>query len=130
MRIKFDATVKLDPVALEKLKQAARDALPMAMDAFQTEVNNAQVIPRDHGDLMASQGVSYNQTTQGLVAYLSYNTPYARRLYYNPQYNFRTDKNTNARGKWLEDWINGPRKEFLPFAFGEFWKKQSGGLIK
>lgn len=29
-------------------------------------------------------------------------TPYARRLYYNPQYNFSTDVNKNARGLWFE----------------------------
>jgi Minor capsid protein len=29
-------------------------------------------------------------------------TPYAKRLYYNPQYNFSKDKNPNARGLWFE----------------------------
>jgi hypothetical protein len=31
-----------------------------------------------------------------------WNTKYARRLYYNPQYNFAKDKNPNARGLWFE----------------------------
>lgn len=31
-----------------------------------------------------------------------WNTPYARRLYYNPQYNFSKDKNPNAGGLWFE----------------------------
>ena len=29
-------------------------------------------------------------------------TPYARRLFYNPQYNFSKDANPNARGLWAE----------------------------
>ena len=29
-------------------------------------------------------------------------TKYARRLYYNPQYNFSKDVNSNARGLWFE----------------------------
>lgn len=29
-------------------------------------------------------------------------TPYARRLYYNPQYKFRKDVNPNAAGLWFE----------------------------
>ncbi|MCD3473309.1 minor capsid protein, partial [Streptococcus equi subsp. equi] len=33
---------------------------------------------------------------------VSWHTPYARRLYYNPQYNFSKDKNPNAQGKWFE----------------------------
>lgn len=34
---------------------------------------------------------------------LVWQTPYARRLYYNPQYNFSKDKNPNARGLWFEE---------------------------
>lgn len=128
--MKFDVKVTFDPAAIAKLEQAAKEAMALMMDALQTEVNNAQVVPRDHGDLMLSQSVSYNATDKGITAYLSYNTPYARRLYFHPEYNFRLDKNSNARGKWLEDWIFGPRKDFIPDTFGKFWKQNSGGLIK
>lgn len=42
-----------------------------------------------------------------------WDVPYARRLYWNPQYNFSTDKNSKAQGLWfeaakasdLQDWI-------------------------
>lgn len=42
-----------------------------------------------------------------------WDTPYARKLYWNPQYNFSSDKNPNAQGLWFEaakandlkDWI-------------------------
>lgn len=33
---------------------------------------------------------------------LRWDTPYARRLYYNPQYDFQTDVNPNASGLWFE----------------------------
>ena len=33
---------------------------------------------------------------------IMWDTPYARRLYYNPQYNFSTDRNPNAQGLWFE----------------------------
>ena len=33
---------------------------------------------------------------------LMWDMPYARRLYYNPQYNFSTDRNPNAQGLWFE----------------------------
>lgn len=127
---KIDVKVTIDPGAVAQLQKAAIKAMEMAMDSLQTEVNNAGVIPRDHGDLMASQSVTIIETSKGVIASLGYNTPYARRLYFNPQYNFRTDKNPNARGKWLEDWITLGRKDFLPHAFATFWKAQSGGLIK
>lgn len=45
---------------------------------------------------------------------LIWSTPYARRLYFNPQYEFSRDKNPNAQGLWyeaakanhLQDWVN------------------------
>lgn len=51
---------------------------------------------------------------------VSWHTPYARRLYYNPQYNFSKDKNPNAQGKWFEaakvehmdHWLDLTRKAF------------------
>ncbi|MGH1117209.1 minor capsid protein, partial [Bacillus paranthracis] len=33
---------------------------------------------------------------------LVWNTPYARRLYYNPHYNFSKDENPYASGLWFE----------------------------
>lgn len=33
---------------------------------------------------------------------IMWQTPYARRLYYNPKYNFSKDVNPNARGLWFE----------------------------
>ncbi|WP_281659125.1 minor capsid protein [Halobacillus sp. Cin3] len=44
---------------------------------------------------------------------LTWDTPYARRLYYNPQFNFDKDKNPSAGGLWFEfaksiyydDWV-------------------------
>lgn len=51
---------------------------------------------------------------------LIWNTPYARKLYYNPNYNFSTDKNPKASGLWfeqaksrnLDDWVKGAEKAF------------------
>lgn len=34
--------------------------------------------------------------------YITWNEPYARKLYYNPQYNFSKDTNPQAGGLWFE----------------------------
>ena len=33
--------------------------------------------------------------------------PYARRLYYHPEYHFNKEHNPNAGGKWLAPWLKG-----------------------
>ena len=54
--------------------------------------------PMDEGELVRS-GIRTSSLGSGFIQWV---TPYAKRLYYNPQYNFATDKNPNAQGLWFE----------------------------
>lgn len=45
-------------------------------------------------------------------------TPYARRLYFHPEYNFQKVNNPNAQGLWAEPWLpGGDRENFIPDTF-------------
>ena len=48
----------------------------------------------------------------------------------NPQYNFRTDLNSNAQGLWLHMYIDGDKKAFVRDAFKELLKRNAKGVIK
>lgn len=122
MRIK----VTLNQANINKLAQAAVQALPLTMEAMKSEVNNMQVVPKNIGDLEESVVVG---AANGM-GFISYNTPYARRLYYNPQFNFRTDKNPNAQGRWLDPFIYGDKKDWLSKTYGIFLAQNAGGVIK
>ena len=61
----------------------------------------------------------------GIVS-LNTSTPYARRMYFHPEYNFQTTENPNAQGNWYEPWINGKNKNFCKNAFSQFYKKEAG----
>lgn len=64
-------------------------------------------IPKDTGALETSSRIISSATQ------ISWNTPYARRLYYGVGFNFSHDVNPNARAMWFEhaksnylsDWI-------------------------
>ena len=124
--MKIKATLKLNPQAIKKIEDAARKALPLTMEAMKTEINNMQVVPKETGALEESAATG----AEGNRGFISYNTPYARRLYYNPQYNFRQDKNPNAQGRWMDSFIHGPKKDWLSKTYGKFLKQLSGGVIK
>lgn len=124
--MKIKATLKLNQEAIEKIQDAAIKALPLTMEAMKTEINNMQVVPKETGNLEESAKTG----AEGNKGYISYNTPYARRLYYHPEYNFRQDKNPNAQGRWMDSFIYGPKKDWLAKAYGEFLKRLSGGVIK
>ena len=70
--------------------------------------------------------MDYSKAKDGKVTLIS-STPYARRLYYHPEYNFQTKENPNAKGHWYEDWESGgSRANFAPNAFKQFYKKVGG----
>ena len=124
--MKIKATLKLNQEAIEKIQDAVIKALPLTMEAMKTEINNMQVVPKETGNLEESAKTG----AEGNKGYISYNTPYARRLYYHPEYNFRQDKNANAQGRWMDSFIHGSKKDWLAKVFGEFLKRLSGGVIK
>jgi len=124
--IKVKAKLKLNQKAIRKIEEAAIKTLPLTMEAMKSEINNMQVVPKETGNLEESAKTG----VEGNKGYISYNTPYARRLYYHPEYNFRKDKNPNAQGRWMDSFIYGPKKDWLAKAYGEFLKRLSGGVIK
>ena len=125
MRVK--STVDLNMPRIRQLTQAAVTALELTAEALHTEVIQAQVFPFDTGNLQ-NEGtfVDYSESAQGKVTLVS-NTPYARRMYYHPEYYFQTGENPNARGEWYEDWMTGGRQEdFAVKTFRKFYKKAGG----
>lgn len=84
------------PKMLSKSK-SAKDKLQMAY-SMQVLKDSNKYGPLRDGFLIAS-GLTYSNLSTGM---LKWQTPYARRLYYNPQFNFSTDKNPLAGGLWFE----------------------------
>lgn len=125
--IKATSTVKLNMPRIRQLSQAAVSALEKTAEALHTEVVQAQVFPFDTGNLQnESTFVDYSESKGGKVTLVS-STPYARRLYYHPEYNFQTHENPNAKGGWYEDWLAGGSKaDFAKKAYKQFYKREGG----
>ncbi len=125
--IKVNSRVKIDQIAIKKLTRSAAVALEKTAEALKTEVIHAQVIPFDKGTLQGEGfAIDYSESDQGVVT-LKHITPYARRLYFHPEYDFQTTENPNARGEWYEDWMLGGEKEdFAGKAFVQIYKRESG----
>lgn len=121
------SSVKLNWGRIHQLTQAAVTALEQTAEALHTEVVQAQVMPFETGCLQNENTfVDYSKSAQGQVALVS-STPYARRLYYHPEYHFQTDENPFAGGAWLEPWLpGGLNQDFAQRAFRRFYKRASG----
>ena len=113
------SSVKLNWGRIHQLTQAAVTALEQTAEALHTEVVQAQVMPFETGCLQNENTfVDYSKSAQGQVALVS-STPYARRLYYHPEYHFQTDENP----PWLPGGLN---QNFAQRAFRRFYKRASG----
>lgn len=118
--------VKLNTPKIKQLTRATTTALEKTMSALHTEVVKAQVMPFDTGNMQNdSTYEDYSKSSKGQVSLIT-STPYARRMYYHPEYNFQTTENANAQGNWYEPWISGKNKNFCKNAFSQFYKKEAG----
>lgn len=126
--IKVNSVIKMNFPKIKELTDAQVTALEHTAEEVRREVKDAQVFPRDTGNLQnESTFVDYSQARQGKVSLVS-TAPYARRLYFHPEYHFQTKENPNAKGKWYEDWIppNGPVSDFAPETFKKIYKRLTG----
>ncbi len=122
-------TVELDHMKLKQLHQAHLQALEMTAESVLSDIKTSGVVPKDTSTLEDSGFVDSNGINRGYTRII-FDTPYARRLYYHPEYNFRTDKNPNAQGKWMQAYIDGPKKDFVKNAYVENFKRLSKGIVK
>lgn len=125
--IKVNSTIKMDWGKVQKLTDAAALALEQTAEYLHTEVVQAQVMPFDTGNLQnESTFIDKTNSREGKVSLVS-STPYARRLYFHPEYHFQKHENPNAGGKWYKDWLPGGGKEKdCKQAFKQIYKRITG----
>lgn len=122
--MKVNTTIKLNVPFIKKLSNTAVIALEQTAEALHTEVVQAQVIPRNTGALQNEKMfVDTSESKSGKVT-IVHEGPYARRLYFHPEYNFQTGENPNAKGLWYEDWQEGGEYgDFCKNTYEKFYRR-------
>ena len=122
--------LKLYPDKIKSLEKACKTSLEKTGNAVLSDIKTSQVVPKDTSTLENSGFVDTTGISWGYLR-IMFDTPYARRLYWHPEYNFRHDKNPNAKGLWMQDYEQGGQKEnYMKNVFTMFLKRNSGGIIK
>ena len=114
-----------DKKGLQKVDKAMERALALSGYVLQDDIREEQVIPRMDGTLSGEAfNVNVSTAKHGWIRF-SFDTPYARRLYFHPEYHFHHepwvdskgrnhDGNPNAQGLWVEPWMEGGIYEKRP----------------
>lgn len=148
--MKVTSKFTINRIRLKQLSTAAVVSLEQTGEALKTEVQQAEVIPRDTGNLQGeSFWVDRKDSQQGRVR-LVHSAPYARRVYFNPEgYRFhrsawesfetvtgkngksrkkkvKHDGNKNARDHWYEPWLpGGERADFCLKTFARLYRRNA-----
>ena len=113
--------VELNMSVLAMLDGAQYTALAQTGDATLTELRDRQVMPFDTGNLQ-NDSTFVDDSQKDKVSIVS-STPYARRLYFHPEYNFKRGNNTSAGGKWFDSLLND---NFIRDAYASLLKRLGG----
>lgn len=121
-----NSKITINTAKLKQLTQAQAKSLAQTADALLTDLRDEQYMPFDTGNLQNdSTVVDDSQKDKGRVSIVS-TTPYARRLYFHPEINFRTVNNAKAGAEWFEPYISGRKKNFARDAFAKLYKRNGG----
>lgn len=123
------ATVTLNIPNINKLIQAAQEAQKQTTYTVKDDIIDTQVTPKLTGNLESTASVDESNVENGETS-ISFDTPYARRMYFHPEYNFHQDKNANAQGLWMQSYIDGDKQEMVADEFAKAFKNNAGGIIK
>lgn len=125
--INVKSVINLDLPKIRQLTDAQITALEQTAEALHTEVVQAQVMPRDTGALQnESTFLDRSESSHGKVSIVS-SAPYARRLYFHPEYHFSKVANPNAKGMWYADWLPGGKEfDFAVKTFKELYRRIAG----
>ena len=125
--IQVSSRIKINLPRIRQLEAAQVTALEQTAEALHTEVVQEQVFPFDTGALQNENTfVDTTENRSGRMSLVS-STPYARRMYFHPEYHFKKDENPNARGKWYTDWLpGGPKADFCRDAYKQIYRRLTG----
>jgi hypothetical protein len=103
------ATLKINlyPQVIKKVLDNAVYALEhTGQDILDITIKEGK-IPYETGELQNSAKVVIDKV-KGSVSII-HSAPYAQRLYFNPAFNFRKDKNPKAQALWYDNWFGSDR---------------------
>lgn len=120
-------SIKLNQSKINKLVEANKQAFKLTVEDVLKDIKDSQVVPKDTGNLESTGSIEF---VSEAVASIVFDTPYAKRLYWHPEYNFKTDKNSSAQGRWMDMYISGTKRDFVKERYFVYLKELSKGLVR
>lgn len=102
---------------IEKINENTKLALVDTAESIKTDLIQSQTMPKDTGHMQndstfGKEGTSIDtrKKINGVVK-IVVDTPYARKVYFDPEIHIKQGENPNAKQYWFEDYISGNKKD-------------------
>lgn len=110
---------------INRINDIARETLLNTAEAIKTDLIQSQTMPFDSGVMQNdSTYVDDKRIIKG-VARLVTDTPYARKVYFDPEINIKQVKNPNAKQRWFDDYISGEKRNLPIKYFQQMLKRRT-----
>lgn len=117
-------TSKVFTKELRNIDKKAITSLIQTADALKSDVQQSQTMPFDTGEMQnRNTFVDSTKKNQGQARVVTA-TPYARKMYYHPEYKFQKGKNPYAGALWFDPYVSGNKKDFVPKTFAKFMRSK------
>lgn len=124
-------TVELNMANINAIEKKFQRAIRFTAEEVKEDLKQSQTIPFGEDDPEKHYKGGNLQNDQTFVdtsklanneVYIVSDTPYARRLYFHPEFDFYKGKNPNAGAKWFKPYISGNKKKFVEDKVVEFMR--------
>ena len=109
--------VTLNNTAIANLNKKLAIIVEKTAEATKPEILNSGKVPIETNNLRQSSKVVSDK--QNCKASILFTEPYAKRLYYHPEYNFKG----TGEGLWMDDFVNGNRNAWVINTFKNLCSK-------
>ena len=115
--------VKVNTAVFNKMMTAPGKALMATAQAVETDLVQSNTLPM--GDTEMLEQSTHSGSAGEDHSFIATDVPYARRLYFHPEYHFRKDKHGEAGGRWYDPYISGSKKNFATEALTKLLRRFS-----
>lgn len=130
-------SIKVNQKAVRTFVKAQERAVELTAYAILSDIVSRAVTPKDEGELENS---GFIKKYKSFVYYIIFDTPYARRWYYNLPFidekgkehkpaTFQKTENPFAQDHWMDYYLDGEGKQWVMETYLKFLKQESEGVV-
>lgn len=104
----------------------ARLALIDTAEAIKTDLIQSQTMPFDTGTMQNDSTFTDTKNINKNCTKIVVDTPYARKVYFDPELHIKRVKNINAKQYYFDDYVSGIKKNLPMRYFKQILKRRNG----